>query len=54
MITTDFKRDVILCVDLMSCGHLEYFEVVDYGEYYAIETEDEIRKYDSITEKRID
>lgn len=52
MTITDFIRDVTNFAVLMSCGDLEYFEVVEYPDYYAIETKEEIRKYDLITEER--
>ena len=51
---TDFKRDVLKCVDLMSCGDLTDFTVKEYPlGFYIIDTGEEVRRYDYETEERI-
>lgn len=51
---TEFKRDVLRCVDLMSCGDLASFTVTeDPRGFYVIDTEEEVRRYDYETEERI-
>ena len=49
---TDFEKDVIYFTQMMACGDLKYFEVIEHSDHYAIETEDEIFRYDLITKER--
>ena len=50
---TDFKKAVKSFVDLMSMGSIEKIEIYADSDFYVIETEEEIFRYDIITEKRV-
>lgn len=50
---TDFKKDAINFLDLMSTGTIEKLKIYINSDYYVIETEEEVFLYDIITEKEI-
>lgn len=50
---TDFKKDAINFLDLMSMGTIEKVKISINSDYYVIETEEEVFLYDIITEKEI-
>lgn len=50
---TEFMRDVMYYGEMMARGEITYFEVDNYGSYFEIEADEEIRKYDCVSGERI-
>ena len=50
---SDFRKDAKNFIDLLGMGTIEKLEISIDSDYYVIKTEEEIFRYDLITEEEI-
>lgn len=50
---TDFRKDAKYLIELMTMGVIEKVEIFTTYDCYVIETEEEVFRYDIITEKQV-